>query len=267
MRRWLLLTIVTICATASRAEVAPFHDGRLMLRFGPLYGLSAPPMEDPGLSGTLEVGRGPGGAPTRIELPAALFAASARVTFTSPGPYRPARGVDITFTNAAGTFAPGTGTSMAFGGTMPLNGIHKVCLFFPCGDPQVTEETVPLDVIGTGGIASSFGLLRVAIAGRPWTTASVTVDEPNDATEMIRGGLTPTPGGGTAVQLVTPLQLSTNAVDPKTDQNVVTRGLGLLSFVLVPEPAETAVLAVAIGTLLWLGDRRRAAGGRTKRNA
>jgi hypothetical protein len=258
MRRWLVLTIVTLWATASPAEVAPFHDARLVLRFGPFYGLSAPAMADPGLSGSLVVGRGPGGTLTRIEVPAALFAASEQVTFTSPGPYRPANGVDITFSNGAGTFVSGTGTSMEFGGTMPLNGIHKVCLFFACGDPNATVETVPLNVIGMGGVAASspVGLLRVAIAGRPWSTASVTVDEPADATQMVRGGLTPTSGGGTFVQLVTPLQLSTNAVDPKTDQNVVTRGLAILSFVVVPEPGETGLLAVATATLVWLGLRR-----------
>jgi len=265
MRWWLLLTIVTTWASASPAEVAPFHDGRLVLRFGALYGLSAPSMQDPGLSGSLVVGRGPGGSLTRIEVPAGLFQGSAHVTLTAPALFPPAHGVELTSTNAqgpvsngAGTFAiQASGTSTGFGGTMPLRGIHRVCLFFACDDPLVTNGDVHLDKIGEGGIASSLGIFRVAIAGRPWQTSSVTVDEGNGATQMVAGGVMPTPSGGTFVQLVTPLMISTNAVGPNDQSVPPVRGLGLLSLVVVPEPAETGLLAVAIGTLVWLGARRR----------
>jgi hypothetical protein len=257
-RWWSTIGCVLALAGAARAELAPFHDGRFALRFGSLYGIEDPAAQDPGVAGTLEVGRGGDGSLTRIELPASLFQGTAHVDFTGPGPFPPARGVELSAANGAGTFVrSGTGTSAGLGGLAPLSGIHRVCLFFACGDPSATVLTVPLNVIGQGGIASAFVLLRVAIAGAPWSTGSVTVDLGGSMTSMVAGGTSPTIDGGTHVQLVTPLMISTNAIGPDDEEVPPVRGLALLDLVVAPEPTGTALLGAAILSLVWIGEPRR----------
>jgi hypothetical protein len=240
----------------AQAEPIAFSEARLVLQFGALYGVAAPPLSEAPLSGTLEATRAGDGSLLGFALPAGLFTADARIALGTPGPYPPARGVDLTFANAAGAFALGTGTGASFGGTMPLAGLHRVCVFFACGDPNATLLDVPLDVVGDGGIASAFQILRVAIAGEAWTTGSVTVDLAT-ATEMITGGISTTEDGAAHVQLVTPLMISTNAVGPNDEDVPPVRGLAQLTLVLAPEPAFAAGLGIAIACLTALGFRRR----------
>jgi hypothetical protein len=262
-RWWIGVVSVALgIGSAAPAELLPFSEGRLTLSFGSLYGLAMPAVEDPALTGTIDVTRSESGAVTQLVMPAGLFQGTTRVTFAGAGPFPPAKGVELDVSIDAGTFAPaptGTATSapLVLGGVVPLAGIHRVCLFFACGDPNATNLTVPLDPIGQGGIASAFVLLRVAIAGESWSTGSVTVDLDGGMTDMITGGTTATPNGGTHIQLVAPLMISTNAVTPGDEDVPPVRGLALLNLIVAPEPAQTAGLAAAIAALLWLGARRR----------
>ena len=266
MRWWIVVFgVVALRALGASAELVPFTEGRLTLQFGSLYGVAMPPAPDPGATGSLETTRAQDGSLASIQLPAGLFAGSVHVAFGSVGPPQMpiARGVDLTASNEAGTFVSGTGTAAAFGGTMPLAGIHRVCLFFACGDPDATNVTVPLGAIGQGGIVSDFEILRVAIAGGVWSTGAATVDLASGATSMITGGTTPTQLGGKRVRLVTPVMLSTNAVLPNDEDAPPVRGFGLVTFVLAPEPGETGLLAVAIVALVAIGHARSRRAGPT----
>ena len=258
--RWLRccgLAMVLLASGPVRAEQVPFSGGRLTLRFGTLYGAASPPVSEAALSGSLEVTRAGDGSIAALALPASLFQASTRVSFVGPGPFPPALGVDLDFANAAGTLAvSGAGTGSAFGGTMPLLGVHKVCLFFACGDPLATTLSVPLGVVGAGGIASVFDVLRVAIAGDVWSTGSVTVDVGSGATSMVTGGIVQTAGGASQIQLVAPVMLSTNAVLPNDQDAPPVRGLGVLTLVVAPEPGRAAVLAMAVASLVAVGAYR-----------
>lgn len=263
--RWWIVAIGIALASASAAPAEPtaFSEGRLSLAFGFLYGLAMPPMDDPGLVGSLEVARSLDGAITGLEVPAGLFQGTAQILFPGAAPFPPAKEVDLSVSNAAGAFAvAGTGTGAVLGGVMPLHGFHKVCLFFDCSTSDAIL-TVPLDVIGQGGITSRFVILRVAIAGETWSTGSVTVDQAGGATNMVAGGTTPTSNGGTQIQLVTPLMISTNAVGPDDEDVPPVRGLALLSLIVAPEPAQTGMLVAAIASLLGIGARRRTSNGTT----
>lgn len=246
-----------LAAVAAHAEPVAFSEARLLLQFGSLYGVASPPLSAAPREGSLDATRDGDGSLVGFTLPASLFTADTRIALGSPGPFPPARGVDLAFSNAAGAFRwSGTGSAASFGGTMPLVGIHRVCLFFACGDPSATLLTVPLDVVGDGGIASAFQILRVAIAGEAWTTGPVTVDGAT-GTAMMTGGLSTTEDGAAHVQLVTPLMISTNAVGPDDEDVPPVRGLAQLTLVLAPEPALAAGLGLAVACLAALGNRRR----------
>lgn len=250
-----------IAAGPATAEPMPFAEARLVLVFGSLYALASPPIEAEPLAGVADVTRAGDGTLLGLGVAPSLFAASERFALDGVSLLPGAESVDVSFANGTGAFArTGTGTNERFAGTMPLLGIHKVCLFFACDDPSSTPVSVPLDVVGVGGITSQFVWLRVAIAGETWSTGSVTVDLDGGATSMVSGGLTPTSAGGTALQLVTPLMISTNAVGPDDEDVPPVRGYARLSLLLVPEPGAAGALGAAIAALVAAGFvRRRAA--------
>ena len=251
------LAMALLASAPVRAEPVPFSGGRLTLRFGTMYGAASPPESEAALSGSLEVTRAGDGSIAALAIPASLFQASTRVTFAGPGPFPPAHGVDLDFANAAGAFAvSGAGTGSAFGGTMALLGVHKVCLFFACGDPLATTLSVPLGVVGAGGVTSVFNVLRVAIAGDVWSTGAVTVDVASGATSMVTGGIVQTAGGASQIQLVAPVMISTNAVLPNDQEAPPVRGLGLLTLVVAPEPGRAVALAMAVASLVGVGAYR-----------
>lgn len=263
-RAWLCagaLLVAGAAGGAARADLVPFSEGRLLLRFGSLYGSTSPPLAEAPLSGVMDATRSGDGSLLGLGVAPSLFAADERIALGAVALLPGAVSVDVAFANGGGAFArTGTGTGERFAGTMPLLGFHKVCLFFSCDDPSATIASVPLDVVGSGGIASDFPFLRVAIAGETWSTGSVTVDLEGGATSMVTGGLTPTSAGGTVVQLVTPLMISTNAVGPDDQDVPPVRGYAQLTLALAPEPGAVAALGAAIAALLAAGLRRRPTG-------
>jgi hypothetical protein len=253
---------VLLCVVATVARSAPvaFSEARLVLQFGPLYGVVAPPLEAEPLTGVLDATRAGDGSLLGLTIPPSLFQASTEIALGAVSLLPAARGVALDFANGAGSFArTGSGTSSTFRGTMPLLGVHKVCLFFACGAPEVTNLSVPLDVIGAGGITSEWIVLRVALAGETWSTGSVTLDGAGGATSMVTGGISTTPAGVQQIQLVTPLMISTNAIGGDDEPVPPVRGLARLTISLAPEPGAAGVLGTAVVVLLALGANRRPA--------
>jgi len=254
---WLALVLVSI---TSQAEPVPFEDGRLALQVGPLYGVQVPPTSASGATGIAEVLSTAGGVITRIEFPAGVFAAEAiSIPFDDPTEMAympPIGGVQLTFANQAGVFSRvATPSGDRIQGVMPLTGIHKFCrLLVSCGDPLAQNLTVPLSVIGKGGTTHTTNVPSITLSGGTWSTGSVTVDGPDQETGMIAGTVQAA-SNGTLVRLVTPVFLSTNT----TGSYPMTRGLGVLTFLLkpVPEPGAMALLGTAIATLTGMGWRRR----------
>lgn len=252
---WIVLALF---ARATYAEPVPFEGGRLALQFGPLYGLEVPPTATAGATGTVEVQSTASGAITRIEFPAGVFVADAiSIPFVGSTELQfmpPVGGVQLTFANEAGVFTrAATPPSEVLRGVMPLAGVHKFCVFFvACGATPTANVTVPLSVIGEGGTTMVTALPQVTLSGGSWSTGTVTVDGADQETGMIAGTIQ-AGSNGTLVRLVTPVFLSTNTVG--TYPSV--RGLGVLTFLLIPEPDVAALLAASAATLVMLGWRRR----------
>jgi hypothetical protein len=121
---WLALLACLLAATADAAPT-PLTDAHLALEAGALYTVAIPPASQPGLAGKLEVQRDVDGGPTRLDLPAGLFAATGyTVSYPAdPAPLFPFRGFQLAFANASGALSrSGTGAGAAFGGVLPLSG-------------------------------------------------------------------------------------------------------------------------------------------------
>jgi len=208
----------------------------------------------------------PGGALTAISIPAppALISGmSVQVPVTDPAA-APIKGIVATASNAAANFAAIDGGG--FGGTMPLVGVNKVCLFGPCS-AAVANLNVPVGVVGLGGTAFVTGAVNLTVVGAPWTTRTAAI-----GTVSVMGGMNLTemggqgspqiiPGvGGTqmtvdTVSLVTPVFVSTNI-----GASAVVPVFGIFSFTITtttPEPAAIAALGASIAALVAVGMSRR----------
>jgi len=201
----------------------------------------------------------------------------------------PIKGLQLTQNNASGNFAIGTPTSMQpqpvtpgphLRGPMALIGVNKVCLFKACTSNPSANITVPVSVNGIGGTVTATGAVAVTVRGAAWTTgqqlifprtamtamgANVPPGNPTGmgmgmttmgATSMasifVKGGTSKTTMGGTHVQLVTPIFISTNI-----PASAVVPAFAILQFVASPEPGIAAGCVAAIGALLLIGWRRR----------
>ena len=181
-------------------------------------------------------------------LPASAFRADGLVvTITDPAA-APAAGFQITARNAAGSFTrPG-------GGSMPLLGSAKVCLFGACSAATVNLE-VPLSVIGSPGKTTTVdGPIALTVSGAPWTTGTVSV---GTATAM---GFARGPGSQTSstarasgeIQLVTPILISTNLGNDLAQ----VPAFGVLTLHFVPEPTTLALVGAGLVVTGWIGRRR-----------
>ncbi|MDJ0865042.1 MAG: hypothetical protein QNK03_02965 [Myxococcota bacterium] len=149
----------------------------------------------------------PNPAATVLSVPSTAMSGRSVFAVTDPVAF-PIRGLQLTLRNDHGAFALEGGE---LGGSMPVGGIAKLCLFAGCEAPPA-NISVPLDAVGIGGTETASVLVNVTVVGAPWTTATTTT-----------GGLTRTgfahgvasattsavsrPGG---LQLVTPVRISTN---------------------------------------------------------
>ena len=205
-------------------------------------------------------GSGPGAHVASLALTAGAFVTTGlAISLTSPAAF-PVQGIQVTAANGAGAFAE---TAMGtLRGTMPILGVAKVCLFGTCAGGPVANVSVPLSVIGVGGMGVATGLANVTVQGAPWTTGTAVNSLPFTPYTETRMGFahgpashassTAAPSG--AIQLVTPIVVWTNlGVDQPSVFGFVTATLHF-----VPEPAPLALLAGGCA-LLGARARRRAA--------
>ncbi|MCX5739564.1 MAG: hypothetical protein NTZ61_13930 [Proteobacteria bacterium] len=120
------------------------------------------------VSGSATVNGSGGGAHIVSMALAARQISTVALTTTVTAPSQsPIRGVQLTLATDAGAFAE---TGMGeLNGVMPLLGTAKVCLFGTCG-AAVANLSVPLTVIGSGGLAVVSGPVNVTVAGAPWSS-------------------------------------------------------------------------------------------------
>ena len=163
--------------------------------------------------GVAEASTNANGHITRIDMPAGLFATQALTAPVTDPNAAPVRGIFAgQFANATGVFVRDAEDHL--GGSMPLRGDIKVCLFAPCSY-AIANLTVPASVIGHVTTADVPGAVNLTVRGAPWTTGPV------DATPHSVTGS----DGGLDLNLVTPIFVSTNIAP-----SAVVKSYGVLDF-------------------------------------
>lgn len=191
-------------------------------------------------------GSGGPGHLTGLGINAGDFATTAFTLTISPPAGGAIAGIQVTASNAAGAFG-GVGGA-GFGGAMPLNGFAKVCLFFTCAS-AAANVSVPLNVIGAGGVAAVGAAVNVTVVGAPWTTGTAAV-----GTVTAMGGVSPLSNTGAPsgnVSLVTPIFISTSVGGSE-----VIPAFAYLSLHFVPEPGTLMLLGSGIAGLVAFGRSR-----------
>jgi hypothetical protein len=183
-----------------------------------------------------------------MRLDASTFGAAGILVPVSDPEAFPIAGVLATAANGAGSFAENP--QGEFGGVLPVLGVAKVCLFGTCS-AAVSNLSVPLTVVGQGGLAMVTGAVNLTVIGAPWTTGAAAVGT-TTARGFARGpgsGTTSTLNASGTVRLVTPIFISTNI-----GASPVVPAFGFLTLHFVPEPG-TALL-VGLGVIGMVGAGR-----------
>jgi hypothetical protein len=263
-RPGLLLLGLLLAPAVARATLLPFT---ATLRFqvqrsdavtlAPAYGFSVSG------SGVADV-QASGGHLTAVSIPAGVLAASglaATVTLGgTPSTLYPLSRFLFTFSNGSGMLAQTGGGG--FGGTLPLFGLMKVCLF-SCG---IASVPVPLGPLGGGGTAQgSLAPWSATLHGAAWTTqgtgtffAQFPVTPPPLVLPGARHGpaslTSSTALASGSLQLVTPavLSVSQSGGDPVTLVEIES----VLTLHFVPEPATGLLLGLAVSLLAAIGRRQ-----------
>jgi hypothetical protein len=162
----------------------------------------------------------------------------------------PISGLQATIANGDADFLAG---ETGFGGQMPLVGVNKVCLFGECS-AAIANLTVPVDVVGLGGVVFVTGAVNLTVIGAPWTSMTAAVGTVNImGAEPAFVGTSMAPAWD--VSLVTPVFTSTNI-----GASAVVPVFGVFSFTVAadaPEPATVAALGGAAVALIAVGVSRR----------
>ena len=206
------------------------------------------PVVIPGAGTAVVNGSGGAGHLTGLSIPGGLFAiTNFALPVTDPAVF-PIAGIAVNATNGAGSFAGSGGAG--FGGQMPINGVAKVCLYAACGSYyNISNLSVPLNVVGQGGVVSVMGAVNLTVVGAPWTTGTASI-----GTLTAMGGVSPLSNTGApsgSVSLVTPIFISTNI-----GAFAVVPAFGLLNLHFVPEPGTLVLLGSGIAGLVAFGRSR-----------
>ena len=207
---------------------------------------SLDPVVIPGGGSAVVNGSGPAGHLDGLQMPSDQFAISGFVLPITDASVFPIAGVQVTAANGPGLFSNHDG--VGFGGEMPILGAAKVCLFGSCS-AAVSNLSVPLSVVGQGGVALVTGAVNLTVIGAPWTTGTAAV-----GANSIQGGVAPQSNTGAPsglVTLVTPIFISTNI-----GASAVLPAFGILTLHFVPEPGTLMLLGSGIMGLVAFGRSR-----------
>jgi hypothetical protein len=204
MRRLLRISFVIVVALAWPRQSAALlltFDATLTLDQFP--GVSIPPFAG-GELGVTAVALDPSGVIQRIDFPAQVFETTGAAFPANDPAVPPIGGVVVTLSNDAGVFQRGPD---GFGGSMPLHGSARICLFGTCQSAGGNLE-IPLSVVGRDAPAvTAYSLgLALTVSGAPWTTGSISLAPgPNGTPRLVSGS-----DQGAELNLVTPIFVSTN---------------------------------------------------------
>ena len=207
------------------------------------------PVLIPGAGTAIVNGSSAPGHLTGLAVPASPFAISGFVLPVTDPAVFPIAGVQVTAHNASGAFG-GVGGG-GFGGTMSINGVSKVCLYGACGSStNISNLSVPLSVVGLGGVTTVKGAVNLTVIGAPWTTGTAAI-----GTITAMGGVSPLSNTGAAsgvITLVTPVFISTNI-----GASAVVPAFGIFTLHFVPEPGTLVLLGSGIAGLVAFGRSSR----------
>lgn len=200
--------------------------------------------------GVAEVGVG-GGVRTGVSLPASAFVAATSMAITD-FLLAPVSAQALTLVNEAGSFLRSAGTTTLpsrIGGSMPLRGVARLCLFSASCASAPTLVALPITPIGGGGARTGTAPVLFTITGQPWTTGAVFV--PGQG--FFSGTST-----ANRLSLVTPVLISTSNL-PSSLQLVPGLGRLQLEFVEpIPEPQTFLLVGCGIAALAGgIGRKRR----------
>jgi hypothetical protein len=198
-------------------------------------------------------GSGPGGHINTLQIPASPFQVTGFVLPVTDPAAAPIAGLQLTVHNGAGAFAGGTGAGN-LGGVMPLVGVTKVCLFASCPAPPPANLVVPLNNVGSGGVATVATLVNITAIGAPWTMGTAAVGAVS-VNGFKHGAASLTSSTGLLsgnVRLVTPVFVSTNI-----GASAVVPVFGILDLHFVPEPGTMLLLGSGIAGLVMFGRSKR----------
>lgn len=200
-----------------------------------------------GGQGVAEVSVG-GGVRTGVSLPASAFVAATSMAITD-FLLAPVSAQALTLVNEAGSFLRSAGTttlSSRIGGSMPLRGVARLCLFSASCASAPTLVALPITPIGSGGARTGTAPVLFTITGQPWTTGAVFV--PGQG--FFSGTST-----ANRLSLVTPVLISTSNLPPGLQ---LVPGLGRLQLEFVePIPEPHTLLLTAGGVAALAGAARR----------
>jgi len=248
VRSALVAGLLAVAPPATAFQL-PF-DSRLSIRF-----LSMPALESQVQSNVGELGIGPGGVLQSLRLTSEGLQISASVGVGPLGStWTPIDGLFGTFGlvpldwTGFHTFARTGGGSV--GGTVPLIGVVRVCLFSPSGCPgspsgdvfiplfTVTSSGYVLDgAVGWGGTWTQAGPpMNLTVRGAPWTDGTAAV---GTITAMgFAMGPAQQPGStvraGGRLNLVTPIFISSSI--PASSYNTVFHGIATLDLTFTADP-------------------------------
>jgi len=206
------------------------------------------PVVLPGAGSATVNGSNGAGHLASVGLPAGVFAVEGFLLPVTDSSVFPIAGVQVTAVNGEGAFAGNGGSG--FGGSMPVQGTTKVCLYGACGaSGNISNLTVPLTVVGQGGTVTVMGAVNLTVVGAPWTTGTAAI---GDLTQM--GGVDPLSNTGAPsgnLTLVTPIFISTNI-----GAFSIVPAFALMSLHFVPEPGTLVLLGSGIAGLVAVGRNR-----------